>query len=526
MARQAGTAETAMEDYALRRIPKTWTWNWFTINMVILGVGTAMFQFIFGGTLVTEFGAKNTIVASVWGLLVQGGLSYILMRHSGEEGLNVDLLSRGMGFGFVGSAITSILYWLAYTTFFVIEGTIMGSAITAYTGIPIQLSFAIIGIVFIPLTIWGMALLSKFQSWSFILFVVLIIAAIAKVAGNATMLANASHWLSFGANQGKLSLLGSLGAIGAVNGVVGANIIVGVDIVRFAPKDSNIKRGALFTAFVPLGIFLYACLILGVWFAAGTGLTNPGIYMVKLIGLGGFLFIVLSQLRIGLDIFYGGSMCLANFFSRTLRIVWGRKYWAVSMVIVGTVLLYLNVMPHINIILTLMGAYIAAWIGILITDSVIVRGVLKLGPGTFEYRRPYLPDFNLAGVTSIIVGTVVGIIMAFGRLGHYLSDFWVDVSAIVAFVLAAVIYTIISVQSKGKYYLKQQPVPYPGSEEVNRCPVCGEIIATNDFVPCPVDKVWICSQCCMKNNTCNDHCSEKGSVVKNLAPLSPMPEAS
>ena len=71
-------------------------------------------------------------------------------------GVDIDLLTRGAGFGYIGSTITSLIYASFTFILFAIEASIMSTALELCFGIPLWLGYIICAVVVIPLVTHGM----------------------------------------------------------------------------------------------------------------------------------------------------------------------------------------------------------------------------------------------------------------------------------------------------------------------------------------------------------------------------------
>ena len=54
-------------------------------------------------------------------------------------GVDIDLLTRGAGFGYIGSTITSLIYASFTFIFFTIEAVIMSTALDTCFGVPLPI---------------------------------------------------------------------------------------------------------------------------------------------------------------------------------------------------------------------------------------------------------------------------------------------------------------------------------------------------------------------------------------------------
>src|SRR5699024_1167004 len=88
---------------------------------------------------------------------------------------------------------------------------------------------------------------------------------------------------------------------------------------------------------------------------------------------------------------------------------------------------------------------------ILVTDALIVKRILKIGPGYYETRQENLHKWNPVGVVSLIIASSLGTIAALGYMGSFLQN----TAAFFAAILAALLTIVIAVATKGVYYIKE-----------------------------------------------------------------------
>src|SRR5260370_22285944 len=86
--------------------------------------------------------------------------------HAAKCGIDIDLLTRGAGFGYIGSTITSLIYASFTFIFFAIEAVILATALQMFFGIPRPTRYLISAVVSIPLVAYGIPLISRFQLWT------------------------------------------------------------------------------------------------------------------------------------------------------------------------------------------------------------------------------------------------------------------------------------------------------------------------------------------------------------------------
>src|SRR5262249_25692820 len=90
--------------------------------------------------------------------------------------IDMDLLTRGAGFGYIGSTITSLIYAGFTFIFFALEAAIMAQALELFSGLPIVLGYIVSSIVIIPIAFLGITLISKLQLMTQPVWVIMLLA--------------------------------------------------------------------------------------------------------------------------------------------------------------------------------------------------------------------------------------------------------------------------------------------------------------------------------------------------------------
>ena len=121
------TEETGQsDDYSLERVPRNKrNMGWLSITNITFGIATAIFYFQLGSVMALQFGAINAIISSVYAIIVAGILSTYISYLSAKSGLNVNLMSRGGGFGYIGASLTSLIYASNFIMYCALEGMIL-----------------------------------------------------------------------------------------------------------------------------------------------------------------------------------------------------------------------------------------------------------------------------------------------------------------------------------------------------------------------------------------------------------------
>jgi hypothetical protein len=154
-----------VEDYSLRYAPRSFRkWSEYACATAALGGIAYLVDFAIGGSLMVTFGFSSAI----WAILLAAATIFLtglpIAYYSAKYNIDMDL--RGAGFGYLGSTITSLIYASFTFIFFSLEAVVMAQALTLFTGIPIWVSYIISALMVIPLVVFGMTLLSKFQMWT------------------------------------------------------------------------------------------------------------------------------------------------------------------------------------------------------------------------------------------------------------------------------------------------------------------------------------------------------------------------
>ncbi|MGK7378698.1 purine-cytosine permease family protein [Planococcus sp. 1R117A] len=447
-------------DYTFDRVPREERkMGWLSITNITFGIATAIFYFQMGSVMALQFGAANAIISAIYAIIVAGILGTIIVYLSAKSGMNVNLLSRG-GFGYIGASLTSLIYASNFIMYCAFEGMILVAAVHAFfPAIPVWALIVIFGSIVIPLNWFGIKQLDKLQKWSLPIFGLFLIAAI-YVAFNRPSLYEGSFWtyMPEGVQIGGTALLL---CIGMQHGIMGLTALIASDYARFL-KPKDIKVGSIAIGFIPQ-IFCFGVMGgLGIWFGVTLGESNPGVYIVVLLGLGGVLFTMLTQVRINITNIYSSSLSLSSFFENMFNFSPGRRFWVVVSGIVAIMLMLGGIVDHLGVAMTFQGVALMTWASILVTDALVVKKMLKIGPGYYESRQRNLYKWNPVGVVSLLVPTALGTIAALGYFGLFLQS----TAAFFAAIMAAILTVILAVLTKGRYYTKREVNDIPKEDYI------------------------------------------------------------
>jgi purine-cytosine permease-like protein len=449
------------DDYSLDRVPRDQrNMGWLSITNITFGIATAIFYFQMGSVMALQFGAINAIISAVYAIIVAGILGTFIAYLSAKSGMNVNLLSRGGGFGYIGASLTSFIYATNFIVYCALEGLILVAAVHEFFPvIPEWVLIIVFGTLVIPLNWFGIKQLDKLQKWSLPLFFIFLVAAIIMAVITPSNY-DGSFWtyMPEGVQVGGTALLL---CIAMQHGIMGLTPLLASDYARFLkPKDTKI--GMFMIGFIPQ-IFCFGVMGgLGIWFGVRLGEPNPGVYIVMLLGLWGALFTMITQIRINVTNIYSGSLSLANFFENVFKIKPGRRFWVVVTGVLSIALMLAGIADHLDVVLTFLGVFLLSWAMILVVDALVVKKLMNIGPRYYESRQEYLYKWNPVGVWPLIISCVLGTIAALGFMGTFLQS----TASIFAAILAGILTIIFAVATKGKYYVKKEMNDIPKEDYI------------------------------------------------------------
>ena len=536
----AWVADETMEDYALRYTPKSFRrWSEFRVANTAFGSLSFLALEAIGGAIALNYGFSNAL----WAILAVGVLIFCtglpIAYYAARYGLDMDLLTRGAGFGYLGSTITSLIYAVFTFIFFALEAAIMALALQMVVDWPLQWCYVLSSLVILPLAMRGITLISRLQAWTQPLWLFLLLLPFVWIALDQPQLYRDFAGLSglrSGSSQFNPLMFGAACAV-----IFSLVVQIGeqVDFLRFLPERTAANRwrwwGAVLVAgpgWIVMGMLKMAggafLAFAALQFEVGahraaepTQMFLAGFQQVmQALGLPGMavavtvLFVVVSQTKINLTNAYAGSLAWSNFFARITRSHPGRVVWLVFNVGIATLLMTLGVFGALEKVLAVYSNVAIAWVGALVADLVINKP-LGLSPRGIEFRRAHLYDFNPVGLGAMVVAAAVACCAYAGLLGETAAAF----SPFIALALSMALAPLFAWWTGGRYYLARQPAADWAPGELVRCTVCENRFESEDMAHCPVYGAAICSLCCSLESRCHDRCKTGSRAAEQLRAL-------
>ncbi|KAB2962548.1 MAG: hybrid sensor histidine kinase/response regulator, partial [Zoogloea sp.] len=158
-------ARETIEDYALRFTPRSFRrWSELRVANTAFGVASFLVLEAVGATLLVSYGFSNAF----WAILATGLIIFLaglpVSIYAARYGVDMDLLTRGAGFGYIGSTLTSLIYASFTFIFFALEAAIMAYALDLAFDIPPAWGYLICAVVVIPLVTHGVTAISRLQT--------------------------------------------------------------------------------------------------------------------------------------------------------------------------------------------------------------------------------------------------------------------------------------------------------------------------------------------------------------------------
>ena len=527
-------ANESMEDYALRYTPRSFRkWSEFRVANTAFGATSFLALEAIGGAIALNYGFTNAL----WAILVVGLVTFLtglpISYYAARYGVDMDLLTRGAGFGYLGSTVTSLVYASFTFIFFALEAAILALALQMYFGWPLSVCYLVASLGVVPLVMHGITLIQRLQWWTQPVWIVLFVLPYLAVwikkpeafADFSTLIGGVSHSSGFDAVM--------FGAAATVAFSLVVQIGEQVDYLRFLPEKTPATAARWWAAVI----------------VAGPGWIVPG--MLKMLGgaflaflalqhaipvdkavqptqmyLAGFgyvfdspawvlgattLFVVVSQIKINLTNAYAGSLAWSNFFARLTHSHPGRVVWLVFNVLIAVLLMTLGVFEALEGVLGLYSNVAIAWVGALVADLVINKP-LGWSPKHIEFKRAHLYDINPVGLGAMLIAALLGMAAYAGAMGPAAKAF----APFIALFTSLAVSPLLAWSTRGRYYQARPNLAHWKPGELVTCSVCENAFESEDMAQCPAYDAPICSLCCTLESRCHDRCKTDSRVTEQV----------
>ncbi|MFF4286810.1 purine-cytosine permease family protein [Streptomyces sp. NPDC001633] len=514
-----GAAET-LEDYTLRFAPRSYRrWTPAVVATTALGGIAYMADFSIGAGIGLAHGTGNALTAILVAAVVIFVTGFPLAYYGARYNIDLDLITRGAGFGYYGSVLTSVIFASFTFIFFALEGSIMAQGLRLGLGLPLWLGYLVATLLVIPLVIYGMKALSKLQVWTTPLWLLLMVGPLAYLV--ATDPGTVHRFVSYAGTDGH-------GGVNTASVLLGAGVCLSliaqigeqIDYLRFMPPKTAANKRAWWTAVImagpgwvvlgavkqAIGLFLAVYILAKAGPAAATepiqqftgafAAMLPSWLVVPL----AVVLVVISQIKINVTNAYSGSLAWTNSVTRVTKRYPGRMVFVLANLAFALILMEADMFSFLNGILGFYSNCAIAWVVTVATDILVNKYLLKLSPKIPEFRRGMLHAVNPVGVVAFTVASGLSIAMYFHALGDTLQPY----SPVAAAALAFVLTPLMAVVTKSRYYLRRSDdgideplLDADGNPSATSypCHVCHQDFERPDLAACPTHDAMVCSLC-------------------------------
>lgn len=518
-----------LEDYTLRFAPRSYRrWTPMVVATTALGGIAYMADFSIGAGIGLAHGTGNALIAIAVAAVVIFVTGFPLAYYGARYNIDLDLITRGSGFGYYGSVLTSVIFASFTFIFFALEGSIMAQGLKLGLGIPLWLGYLVSTLMVIPLVIYGMKALSKLQVWTTPIWLLLMVAPLVYLI--ATDPGSVDRFLAYAGTDGD-------GGVNTASVLLGAGVCLSliaqigeqIDYLRFMPAKTAANKRGWWTAVVmagpgwvvlgalkqAIGVFLAVYILAKVGPAAAPepiqqfrGAFDAMMPSWMVIPLAVAL-VVISQIKINVTNAYSGSLAWTNSFTRVTKHYPGRMIFVLVNLAFALALMEADMFSFLNNILGFYSNCAIAWVVTVATDIGVNKYLLKLSPLQPEFRRGMLYAVNPVGVVAFVAASGLSIAMYFHALGDTLQPYSPVAAAVIAFVLTP----LMAVVTKGKYYLRRthDGIDEPlldaegnPSARTYDCHVCHQPYERPDLTACETHDAVVCSLC-LSTDKIGDH---------------------
>jgi len=418
-------------DFSTRPVPPGQRTSKGALTMAWWAVSSAVFYFVVAAALAQGFGAVNAIIGMLLSVVVYSIVNGIISRYAIKTGLSVALFSRIL-FGKAGAALATLIFFVTAIYYAVFEGSVIAVGIhTVFPNLGYEWAALIVILYSIPL------ILGSIQTWldrlNRILFPLYLLGLVAAVVMAIAEYGYSNGWMAVGP-------AGGAPADGWWHCFVyfmGVWILMmyTFDYARFG-REEDIRYHALFNFGTPF--YLMALIVNGLFgiFLVGTvpmdgPLSEVSVLLalLKLMGIGGLLFVWVTQTRINTANFYLATVNMESFFAQAVGIRAGKLVWAL---IVGAIvygLMLADVFAYLLQALAYQGIFVVAWVAIALTHILSSRYDRLFG-GVVEVRGDRIPAFNPCGLAAWFAGAAIG--LGLQQMGGLTASFSAPATAVVA----------------------------------------------------------------------------------------------
>lgn len=403
------------------------------LTMAWWAVCSAVFYIVVGATLAQTYGARNAIIGMVLSVISYGLINGVISRYAIRTGQSVALFSRQV-FGTSGAALATLIFFATAIYYAVFEGSVMAvMAHHVFPSVPYA-AWALVVVIYSVLLIFG-----SVQRWldklNGVLLPFYLLGLVLAVVLATREYGYSNAWLSLGPAQGAKP--GGWWDVFVYYMGVWILMMFTFDYARFGrPADAAYHSRYNFGIPFYLVTFLLNGLA-GIYLVSiipGDGpLSEVSVVLAlfKLMGLGGLLFVWITQTRINTANYYLATINMQAFFARVAH--WPKTVWAVLVGVVAYGLMLFDVFSYLLQALAYQGIFVVAWVAVALVH--MLSGPDAVPASAHAYNR--------VGLGAWLAGAVSGLVLM------HVTGWAATLAAPASFVVAALAYALLSWLSRG-----------------------------------------------------------------------------
>ena len=407
------------DEYALHYVPPAARLSRMSVLPAYWALVGSLVFLIFGALVALTVGTVDALIGMVISVIFQGLVYYGLARYSIRTGVTSSVFSRVM-FGTTGSALAALLLGAVAIFYGALESSIIAIAFHSYVGVFSQnLWYGIVAFYSVLFVIGGIRnWLDRVNSVLLPLYGIGLVVAV--VWAGAKYGFGAHHWYSY-----KPAHI----AVAGPPILFGVTTYMGVMILTmFAWDYSRMARESdtTFHRIVTFGPVYYALAylvngVIGIFLVLviPTKLAPSEVSIVYdllgLMGIGGLVFIWVSQTRINTANFYVASLSLESFVARLARVRIARVAAAAIAGAIVFALMIANVFSFLDEALKYQAIFVVAWVGLAcghVLEST--RRSRRASGDTLaldDWRPGRVRMFNVGGLVAWFAAAGLGLVL-------------------------------------------------------------------------------------------------------------------
>ncbi len=408
-----------------------------SLTMAWWGVCSAMFYLVIGIAMAENYGTKNAIIGLLISCVAYGVINGVITRYAIRTGMSVALFSRVL-FGNKGAALATLIFFATAMYYAVFEGSVI--AVTfhqTYPSLPYWLAALIVVAYSVPM------IMGSVQNWldklNGILLPFYLIGLIAAVVMATNEFGYSDAWLHVG--PAEPSPFGWWNVAVYYMGIW-VLMMYTFDYARYGKQEDS-QYLSWFNFGIPF--YLVAFFLSGL---AGIYLVSTipmegelsevsiTLSLVKLMGVFGLIFVVITQTRINTANYLLATTNLQAFLKDTININIPKYVGALLIGAFIFVLMLLDVFNYLLQALAYQGVFVVAWVAIALTHILYPKREAVFGAvPVIDPQR--IPAFDKSGLIAWIVASIVGIVLM------NMGGNWINWYATLTFVTATILYAIL-----------------------------------------------------------------------------------